>query len=170
MTAGTRDESGFTMIEIVVILLVMVIIGAALVMSDAYSTAVYDLSSEVEVIKTRLRYAQSRAMNSNSIWGMKFDGSPGTGSYYLFQIVSDSTGGRLEEKRPLPGEDRGNYPTDDPPDVSLPDGMGISSGTVYFDGWGRPYTEVPPSMESSTITVTVHTEAITIEKNTGFIP
>jgi len=170
MNVGKRNERGFTMIEIIVVLLVMVIIGAAIVMSDVYSITGYDLSSEVDIIKTHLRYAQSRAMNSNSIWGMKFDGSSGTGSYYLFQIVPGSTGGRLEEKRPLPGEDRGNYPTDDPPDVSLPDGMGISSGTVYFDGWGRPYTEVPPSVESSTITVTVHTEAITIEKNTGFIP
>lgn len=169
MNVRERDERGFTMIEIVVVLLVMVIIGAALVMSDVYSTTVYDLSSEVEIIKSHIRYAQSRAMNSNSMWGMKFDGSAGTGSYYLIQIITDPSLGRIEKKRPLPGEDRGNYPADDPPDVSLPDGMVVATVTVYFDEWGKPYNAIPPSVESSAITVTIDTEAITIEKNTGFV-
>lgn len=168
MNVGRRNERGFTMIEIVMVLLVMIIIGAAIVMSNVYSTTEYDLSSEVDIIKTHLRYAQARAMNSNSIWGMKFNGTAGSSSYYLLQITDPS--GPIEKKRPLPGEDQGNYPTDDPPDVTLPEGMVVSSGTVYFDEWGKPYTAVPPSAESSTITITVDTEAITIEKNTGFIP
>ncbi len=169
MNVTKTDDRGFTMIEIIVVLLVMVIIGTVIVMSDVYSTTGYDLSSEVEIIKTHLRYTQARAMNSNSIWGMNFYRSDGVSFYHLFQIITDPVSGQIEKNRIVPGENPGDDP-ENPPPVSLPKGMVVSSGKVYFDDWGRPYTAAPPSVESTTITVTVDTEAITIEKNTGFIP
>jgi len=149
---------GFTMLEIVIVLLLICILGATIFISGVYSTSEYDLSTETEVIKGHLRYAQARAMNTDRIWGVEFFKNEDKSFYYLF--ILDENNNKVNV--PLPGEDT------DP--VALPDGMVISPVVVYFDSWGKPYNVVPSSsVESIEVTVTIDTEAITITKNTGFI-
>jgi len=159
MKYSGKHDRGFTMIEIVIVLLVISIIGAAVTISGVYSTSDYNLTSQTEVIKGHLRYAQARAMNTDVAWGIEFSGST---TYFLFK------NGNIGDKVVLPAE------TSD--SVTLPDGMTITVATVSFDSWGKPYTDAPatlPAANDINIIVTYNgseSETIVITKNTGFIP
>ena len=142
-------NAGFTMIEIVAVILILGII-AAVVGSRMTDTAAYDLSSQREVVKAHLRLAQSRAMSSGSPWGINFATST---TYYLFQGDGSTTPVQLL------GEDNAT--------VSLTtknSGLTISSTPqrITFDSYGSPGT--------TTVTVTTSGGNITVTKNTGFIP
>lgn len=157
-------QGGFTLFEIIMVLLLLGVVtyfAATRLFSDDAPTQV----AELELVKNHLRYAQSRAMNSEDVWGIKFDTSR---RFWLFKW----TDGVNAVKR-LPG-------------VESSDGvMEVTniqiSGTpivMAFDSFGRPCT---PGTTCSPLTVsqslsvqaagggsTVGT--ITITKNTGFIP
>jgi len=75
------------MIEIIAVLLVISIIGAAAMISGVYSTSDYDLTSQADILESQLRYAQARAMNSDVVWGIEFSS---TTTYSLFKYDADS--------------------------------------------------------------------------------
>ncbi len=141
-------KNGFTIIEVIAVLLLISIVSAvvAVRMSD---TAIYDLSSQVEVIKTHLRYAQIRAMDTNTPWGINFT-SPTT--YYLFE------GSGSETPVILPDEAAAtvNLATKNSDLVITP------PGRVTFDTFGSP--------GAATITIPTNGGTITVTRNTGFIP
>ncbi|MCD6152520.1 MAG: prepilin-type N-terminal cleavage/methylation domain-containing protein [Syntrophobacterales bacterium] len=161
-----KDNKGFTLIEIIIVLLLVCIIGAVILISGVYSTSGNDLPSQTEVIKGHLRYAQTRAMNTNTIWGIKFFRSEGRSCYYLFQLDESNN----ETMVVLPGE------TASP--VALPEGMAVSVGTVSFDSWGKPYTDATAQTAQAeaggwrnvSVSLGGDTQTITIRNNTGFIP
>jgi MSHA pilin protein MshC len=142
-------NGGFTMIEIIAVLLIIGIV-AAVAVSRMGDTSAYDLAAQLEALKGHLRYAQSRAMGSNSPWGINM---ASTTTYYLFQGTGSTT------PVLLPGEDSTT--------VSLTaknSDLTINSAPqrITFDGYGSPGT--------TTITVTTSGGNITVTKNTGFIP
>lgn len=150
-------KTGFTMVEIIAVLLILGIV-AAVVVSRMDSTGSYDLSSQAEVIKGHLRYAQTRAMNSNQVWGINFSSST---AYSLFQ--NGSTANRVI----LPGQDADI--------VTIPGGVSVTTGIVSFDAWGKPCTDAAGTTTQSglrTLTVSKDgaTQAIEITPNTGFMP
>ncbi len=142
-------KAGFTMIEIIAVLLILGIIAAvvAVRMSD---TSAYDLASQMEVVKAHLRLAQSRAMSSSSPWGINFATST---TYYLFQ-GSGSTTPVL-----LLGEDNATVNL-----TTKKSALTINSAPqrITFDAYGSPGT--------ATVTVATSGGNITVTKNTGFIP
>lgn len=147
-------QSGFTMIEIIAILLLISIIGAIAV--SRYMTSDTDLITQTEIIKAHIRYAQSRAMNTNSVWGIRLEGS----QYYLFD------NGSTDNKVKLPGEDSDT--------LSMSSGISVTTATIAFDDWGKPYTDAAATtaqVGDLTITVTGSsgTKSIIITQNTGFI-
>ncbi|KPJ76749.1 MAG: hypothetical protein AMJ54_10440 [Deltaproteobacteria bacterium SG8_13] len=163
-----RRESGFTILEIVVVLIVMSIITAFSISRGLNPRT--DLSIQTEVLKTHLRHAQSRALNSNVPWGIRTN--PAGDIYWLFQY-QDPTVTIVK----LPGENSST--------VSLaPEGITITAGTYSFDSRGIPYytTETGEPAAAGTAlsdlgadqTITLLksgvTETITITQNTGFIP
>lgn len=156
------NAKGFTLIEVVLLMIVIAIV-TAIAFNHAYSNRV-QLVAQTEVLKTHLRFAQSRAMNANQTWGIEIygDGS----DYRLFQYDGTVTQVRL------PGEPQDNV------DLT-PKGIVLSPNGVYtFDGRGIPYYDPdgnPPGSALTalkTITLTEGTESktITITPNTGFIP
>ena len=64
-----RNQSGFTLIEVVAVLIIIGIV-AAVAMTRATSTRDYDIISQVEAVKAHLRLAQFRATSSNSAHGV----------------------------------------------------------------------------------------------------
>jgi prepilin-type N-terminal cleavage/methylation domain-containing protein len=141
--------SGFTMIEIIAVLIILGMI-TAVVVSRMSDTTAYDLSSQMEVIKAHLRLAQSRAMGSSSPWGINFATST---TYYLFQ----GNGSTIPVQ--LLGEDNATV------DLTIKkSGLTVGSAPqrITFDAYGSPGT--------TTVTITTNGGNITVTENTGFIP
>jgi MSHA pilin protein MshC len=139
-------EGGFTMIEIIAVLVILGILTAVAAVRMT-NTGSYDLASQVEVVKTHLRYAQIRAMNTDARWGIHFTGD----SYYLFREEQ-------ENRVTIPGENS---------DTVRFSGKGSKlriekDVTVIFDSFGSPGEE--------NITIQTNGGNIVVTPNTGFIP
>ena len=141
---STNFSSGFTMIEVIVVLVLLGIL-TAVVTSRISSTSTYELAGEVEVVKTHLRYAQTRALaDDENTWGIAFSSA----SYTLQKDGADAPTN-------LPGEDSATH--------NLPEDISCTTEiTVTFDKWGSP--------GDSNNTITLDGSDITITQNTGFIP
>ena len=87
-------QRGFTLFEIVMVLLILGVISY-FVATRLFSGEVPTQNAEMELVKNHLRFAQSKAMNSEMSWGIKF-GTPTR--YWLFNSVD----GENSVKR-LPG-------------------------------------------------------------------
>jgi MSHA pilin protein MshC len=162
MLIFTNKNEGFTFIEIITVIFLIAVIGAITFSRLMFTNT--DLIAQTEVIKTQLRYAQSKSMNSDVTWGIKCDGS----SYWLYR------NGDTNDKVLLPGE---NSDT-----VNLA-GKGVDSMEIFtlsFDDRGIPYTdaaaadgqELTTSDAESLITLSSGgvNRTITLTPNTGFIP
>jgi len=120
----TRDNRGFTLIEIVVVMVLISIIAAA-TFTRSITTDQIDFVGQVGKIHHHIRYAQSLAMKRDGIWGIKCFAN----QYWLFK---DSNANSIA----LPGNE-----TDK---ISLTDlGLGMNPFTVYFDELGVPWKSYP---------------------------
>lgn len=141
-------QGGFTLFEIIMVLLLLGVVtyfAATRLFSDDAPTQV----AELELVKSHLRYAQARAMNSESSWGIRFATST---RYWLFKEPSDSAVIRLPGVESADGVmDLGSI------EVTPPSGNKIT-----FDSFGSPGT--------ATIVLSTTAGNITVTKTTGFIP
>lgn len=137
------NQRGFTLIEVIAVLLVMGVMAAMAVGRSSNSSSQADVLGATETVKNHLRFAQSTAMNSDLSWGINFSGSS-----YTLRDANNVSG-------TLPGD--------------IPQGMTFASSVnpVMFDNrWGSPGTT------TITVTVSKggNSQTITITRNTGFIP
>ena len=153
---------GFTMIEIVVVLVVLFVVSAVII--SRYTTSgMNELMAETDALKSSLRYAQIQSLNDDTItsgWGIHF---PNNTSYILYKNGAPA-GVMIPVKDPDPVKDPPPKDTH-----TLQGNVRITSGigtTVTFDRWGSP------GMGSISITLQRGAEnsTITITRNTGFIP
>ena len=142
-------KNGFTMLEILAVLLVIGIISA-IVISRASSTTAYSLDAEVQIIKSHLRHAQVRALSDDVTWGIAFSSN----SYTLRRDGVAATA---------------NLPNENGVTHNLAKGVIITSGagsTVTFNNIGSPGS----TTATLTLSASGQTQNIIITKNTGFIP
>ena len=141
-------QGGFTLFEIIMVLLLLGVVtyfAATRLFSDDAPTQ----AAELELVKNHLRYAQSRAMNSESVWGIKFGSST---RYWLFKGTDENTVIRL------PGVESADGAMQlDTIQVTPPAGNKIA-----FDSFGSP--------GSATTVLSTTAGSITVTKTTGFIP
>jgi MSHA pilin protein MshC len=160
-TSVTKHLRGFTFLEIIVVLALISILS--LVVLARQRTSNTGLPARAQILKAHLRFAQSRAMNNDTFWGIEVTGD-GT-RYRLFNNEDDTI------NRMLPGEDGGMVDLD-------AFGLAVGEGdiTVAFDTWGRPCSDTAgttPYDSNQTLTLgdtEGNTNSITITKNTGYIP
>jgi len=158
-----KNNSGFTAIELIAIMVVMGIITAFVIGRATDNKP--ELIAQTQVLKVQLRYAQSRSMNSTSNYGIQSDNTGDT--YWLFRYD------------PAPAIIRVNFPGENSDHIDL-SSMGLSMDDdiiVCFDSNGIPYTDAdtdnPGNLQTEDRTLTLSSgtdnESITITKNTGFI-
>ena len=96
-----RRNSGFTILEIIVVLLLMAILAATVIGRSALPDKL-DLNSATEKLRLQLRFAQAQAMKrSDKVWGVKSSGT----EYWVFR---DTTPDNPSNEFRVPG---GDYPT-----------------------------------------------------------
>ncbi len=153
------DDSGFTLLELLAVIVVLSTISAVAVSRFYFSDS--NLQAQTEAIKVYLRYAQARSMNTESVWGINC----AENVLYLYRYDPDTEN---EIKVLLPGEDG--------VDVDLAEkGISMEGFTVSFNSWGKPCTdEAGQAEQTENIDLTVSSDSgsrnIIITKNTGFVP
>lgn len=158
----SRDQLGFTPLEVLVVLIIIGIISVVVIgRSDIGHT---DLVAQTEVIKSHIRYAQSLSMKSERIWGIHCDD---TGqSYWLFV---DGDPDDTDNRRKLPGEESTIV------DLT-PFKLTLSPTTLSFDNRGRPCDDnggTRPIENDLLLTLSAGGGAnttIRVARSTGFIP
>ena len=160
-----RNQFGFTLIEITVVLVLMAII-AAYVIGRSIGTQQIDLAAQTDKIRNQIRYAQSMAMKqSDEIWGI----TSNSNQYWMFKRVIGPP--IIDTLVIMPGEQNAQ--------ITLSD-MGIDSLTnfiLFFDRIGKPYTEYDTTQKTSldnplTIVVSAGGQSrnIRVIPETGFVP
>jgi len=159
------------MIEIIAVLVLIGIMGAVVVNNADDFITTNDLVAEIEILKSNIRYAQTKSMNSSDteVWQIYIDNAKK--SYTLQQY-----NGATFEDRSLPGENEdydgdGLYETH-----KLPDGItlkGKAKAAIVFNNWGIPVEE---GNHGTAHTADLDVElkkgsqsmSLTVTRNTGF--
>ncbi len=156
---GRAGQRGFTMIEIIAVLVIMAII-TAVAASRIFDQTPMELGGIEASVRSHLRYARTRSMNSDQVFGMQIIS---TTTYAVFR--NGNTGTRVV----LPGQ----------PDtgiITLEDGATFTTGAtiISFDQWGRPCSNAAgTTLRTANTTVTLsyldQTANIVVTRNTGHL-
>jgi hypothetical protein len=147
-------SSGFVLIEVIAVLLVLAIVVAVLI---GRAGANVNAEAEADILRSHFRYAQSRAMVDSVPWGIDV----ATASYRLQRNCT-------EAPVSLPGEDAAVR--------SLPSGVAMSPATVTFSpGRGIPVVScASPDAISENVVITVAAQGavatVEVTRVTGFVP
>lgn len=155
-----RNQAGFTLIEIVAMIVFIAILAVVAIVRHKYVDPT--LMSQTQVLKAHIRYAQMRSLSTDSHWGIKYQVNGDQRSYWLFKQPQTNT------RIVLPGESDDRVRLDRM-------GIAISQGSfqVEFDGWGRPSSTLSGTGTLALnleLTKSGDNEQIMITQNTGFIP
>jgi prepilin-type N-terminal cleavage/methylation domain-containing protein len=163
------NQDGFTMIEMVMVLVILAIFIATV--TSSYTSINTDVPNEREILKSSLRFAQIKALNSavdSDTWGISFTSGGTSYTYYRNGEVAyyyDNNGNKKIED--LPGE-CGSNPVVciSTPTHTLPSGMTITGSSVNFNKWGSPgATDADIVLNKDGAAVIT----VKVTKNTGFI-
>ena len=154
-------QRGFSIVEVLVALIIIGIVSVIIIGRSNIGRT--DLLAQTEVIKSHIRYAQSRAINSDRIWGIRCDESGQT--YWLFVDGASD----VNNRRNLPGEES------DTVDLGIYD-LTLTPTTLSFDDRGRPCSDdngATPLIDDLSLTLSAgetETTTIVVTRNTGFVP
>lgn len=148
---GTRQR-GVTLIEIIVVLVILGVLTAVAV-PRIIDIGTDDVAVE-DSIRAHLRYAQSRAMNTDDIMGIAFSGSS-----YQFMNFDDNTALIL--------------PNEDSTTVTLPSGYSTVSVSIGFNNQGVPYLYSSGSYTKMTTSRQISADtskfSVSVTPYTGFV-
>ncbi len=155
----TRNNRGFTIVEIIVVLVLISIIAAA-TFSRSITTDQMNFMSQYDKIQNQARYPQSMAMKRGEYWGFSCD----TNDYWIFTGTNETI---VANRRLLPGQQETL--------ISLNDlGVTMDGFTVIFDKYGIPYSPDWTTPLSADLVVNLtgsgsESKSFTIVPETGLI-
>ncbi len=165
----TRNNRGFTIVEIIVVLVLISIIAAA-TFTRSITTDQINFVGQVDKILSHIRYTKSLAMkrgqgDNTERWGIFCTAN----DYWLFHWIDDGTAGDEAIAIKFPGEENGI--------ITLADlGVDMDFFLLYFDNLGKPYTTNAFNNLTSDLSITISSAAdatvsreIIITPETGFI-
>lgn len=144
-----KNNGGFTLIEVIAVLIVLIILTAVAVTRGM--SIQNDLIPQADTVKTHLRFAQMKALNDDvNTWSMAFTAN----SYTLSCTGSNCPSSTIQ----LPSESSNTH--NFPSDVTVSPII-----TITFDSWGSPggNNAVVNLIQGG------QTSAITVAANTGYI-
>jgi len=153
MDSRRRNDSGFTLIEIITVLILLSII-AATVLGRSINTESTDLVSQIARVRNHLRFAQSMAMKyGDKVWGVKCDDVAGERLYWVFRLdlpVADPVNepDLPANKVQLPGESDLNI------DLSEKK-VQMATFDLFFDRFGRPYHYYEDEADPDNVPLTI---------------
>jgi MSHA pilin protein MshC len=156
-----RGNRGFTMVEVVVVLILLAILTPFVV--SRFTTSNVELIAQADVLKSHLRYAQIKAMNDTVTWGITLT-NPTT--YSLFKT------GVTPPPSNLPGDTSYNHTLTDGVTVTVTSGLPVGVTSITYSEWGIPVDGSGTALTSNvvlTLSKGSQSTALTITRNTGFI-
>jgi prepilin-type N-terminal cleavage/methylation domain-containing protein len=156
-----NKDRGFTMIELVVVIIIVAIFIATAV-TYKYRIVDSDVANEIEILKSSIRFAQTKALNDavdDNKWGISFT-SGGTSYTLVYNGVTMPSVN-------LPGE-CGSNPMlcISTPTHKLASGMTITGGAVSFNQWGSPG---PSDINIVLVKAGSPNVNVKVTKNTGYV-
>ncbi len=144
------NNTGFTLIEVIVVLVILGIVVAVAISRGGMDSQEAKLRAEVDTLKSNLRYAQYLAMNDMepTRWGLAISGS----SYTLVRNLNGN-GSTFDSPYNLPSESSSTH-NNSP--------FTATTANVLFNEWGSP--------GNADINITLGNQTITITAETGYIP
>lgn len=152
-----QNSRGFSLIEIISVLLLLSIIAVVTVINLPASNA--SLVAEADRLSSHLRYAQIRAQADTYQWRLFFTSAS---TYQIGPVIVPGAGF-------TPGIIPGTGMTQ-----NLTDGI-IATGAsvIRFDSWGRPLNAAGALLgtdQTISLTQGANSRSIIIRESTGFIP
>ncbi len=149
-----KKANGFTLLEIVALLIIIGILSAVAIARVSDTGA--EEAGEIELLKTNLRFAQTRSMSQglDTVWGIRIESD----KYILIEIEN---GNEEDSSFPFPASDSATHSFENINIVS-------ETGSVEFDFLGRPSFD-GTLLSSSREIVFSGGSTITITAETGFI-
>jgi prepilin-type N-terminal cleavage/methylation domain-containing protein len=147
-----KNNGGFTLIEVIAVLIILIIITAIAVTRGM--SIQNDLIPQADIVKTHLRFAQMKALNDDAnTWSMAFT----AGSYSLSCTAgTNSTCPSSTIRLPSESSNTHNFPSDVTANPAI---------TITFDSWGSPGgSDAVVNLVQGSQTI-----AITVGANTGYI-
>lgn len=155
-TRSSRQH-GFTLVELVVVLLVAGVL-LAVGMPRFFNQLTFQEWGFSDELGGALRYAQKLAVASGCDTQVAISSS----GYQLNQRASCDSGAFTTLVR-LPGGDASGYAG------SAPGGITLTSVSLYFDSLGRPRDSAGGSLLASSTTLNVGSRTLTVEPQTGYV-
>jgi prepilin-type N-terminal cleavage/methylation domain-containing protein len=152
-TSHCPGQNGFTLLEILSVMVIISIISAFALSRINFNT---NLQTEVDKMKSQLRYVQHIALCGNNTYTWRVNV---TANSYAFTRWD----GASSVAMPLPGATGVANNT-----VNFPTGITVTAGTgmISFDQWGSPGS----NSKNITLSDGGTNRGITVTKNTGFVP
>lgn len=158
MTIMRRSAAGFTLIELVVVIVIVTILSAFAI--ARINTQGFDTEGFANRVAAMVRYAQKTAISQRRDVHVVISSN----MISLCYVVTDcGTPAAASPVREPPGTNAFSY--------SAPTGVGIGNSTFSFNALGRPYDSLGVPI-AGTLSITVTGDAprtITIAAETGFV-
>ena len=160
-SGGRRGAAGFSLLEVVAVLLLIGILAVAAAVK--YGKSGTRAIAEADGLRSVLRYAQSRAMADVYTWGVSFTAT----SYSLFSNNPSQTG------HAIPGQGSNTH--------ALASGVTLSgTSPIIFDWRGQPvkttittaggWADPQTAYQYITVSESGGSANVTITPYTGFVP
>lgn len=159
--SSNRRSQGFTLIEIVAVLVLIAILAIA-AFNNMGTTGVQSMT-EADALRAALRYAQARAMADIYTWGISLSSNG-------YQLVEDN-----------PSVSGATLPGGGGASRTMPSGVTLGGANlILFDWRGQPVTShisaigatasAATAFQNITVTASTASEIVTVTPYTGFIP
>lgn len=156
MLAKPNSIKGFTLVELVMVIVIVGIMGAVAA-PRFFGTSVFQSRGYADQVKATLRYAQKTAAAQSHFVCVTFSATSVTLSYDV------TAPGTAHATASCPGSSMTSPAGQSPYVVTAPGGVTLSGGSsFYFDTMGKPSA-------AQSIVVSGYATPVTVEAETGYV-